>query len=114
MKRLIQLLVVVTPLILASAVQAQQPGGGRGGRGGALPEPPKNLQILPKDIPRNELIATMGAFTRGLGVQCSYCHIRPETDNGREDMERSFEKVLEIDPQNQNARRQLDQLKAQP
>jgi hypothetical protein len=85
MKRLVQLLVLFTPLILASPVQAQQqPAGGRGGRGGAPPEPPKNLQILPKDIARPELIATMGAFARGLGVQCSYCHIEPETD-GRED-----------------------------
>ena len=86
MKRLVQLLVLVTPLVMAGGVQAQQqPAGGRGGRGGAPPEPPKNLQILPKDIPRPELIATMGGFTRGLGVACSYCHIEPETD-GRDDM----------------------------
>ena len=83
MRRLVQLLVLVTPLILATSVQAQQPAGGRGR--GAPPDPPKNLQILPKDIPRPELIAIMGGFTRGLGVACSYCHIEPETD-GRDDM----------------------------
>ena len=82
MKRLVQLLVLVTPLILTTAAQAQQPAGGRGGRG-APPEPPKNLQILPKDIARPELIATMGGFARGLGVQCSYCHVRPRRTAGK-------------------------------
>ena len=84
MRRLVQLLVLVTPLILAASAQSQQPAGGRGGRG-APPEPPKNLQILPRDIPRPELIATMGGFARGLGVQCSYCHVQAEPD-GRDDM----------------------------
>lgn len=75
--------VVVASLAWAVTAEAQQPAG-RGGRGGA-PEPPKNLQILPKDIPRPELIAVMGSFARGLGVQCSYCHVQEPTD-GRDDM----------------------------
>ena len=35
----------------------------------------RNLQILPRDIPRPELIATMRSFTRGLGVKCNECHV---------------------------------------
>ena len=42
------------------------------------PEPPKNLQVLPKDIPRPQLTATMQAFAAGLGVQCTFCHVREE------------------------------------
>jgi hypothetical protein len=34
----------------------------------------KNLQVLPPDIPREELLATMRGFTRGLGVRCDHCH----------------------------------------
>ncbi|HWW61171.1 MAG TPA: c-type cytochrome [Thermoanaerobaculia bacterium] len=35
----------------------------------------KNLQVLPKDIPREQLLATMRGFTRGLGVKCNFCHV---------------------------------------
>ena len=39
------------------------------------PPAPKNLQILPKDTPAPQVVATMQQFTRALGVQCTYCHI---------------------------------------
>ena len=35
---------------------------------------PQNLQVLPKDIPRPQLLQTMQAFNQALGVQCSHCH----------------------------------------
>lgn len=35
----------------------------------------KNLQVLPPDIPRDQLIATMRSFTRSLGVKCNECHV---------------------------------------
>jgi hypothetical protein len=38
------------------------------------PAPFKNLQVLPKDIPRPELTAIMQGFNAALGVQCAYCH----------------------------------------
>ncbi|HEX6202725.1 MAG TPA: c-type cytochrome [Thermoanaerobaculia bacterium] len=43
----------------------------------AEPEPPpfQNLQVLPEDIPRQELIDTMKGFTRALGVRCNHCHV---------------------------------------
>lgn len=47
-------------------VQAPQP---------APPPPFQNLQVLPEDIPRQELIDTMKGFTRALGVRCNHCHV---------------------------------------
>jgi hypothetical protein len=40
----------------------------------------KNLQILPKDIPRDELIGIMRTFTRSLGVRCNACHVVTATE----------------------------------
>lgn len=40
----------------------------------------KNLQVLPRDIQRDELIATMRGFTRGLGVKCNHCHVVAATE----------------------------------
>ncbi len=40
------------------------------------PPPERNLQVLPRDMPRAELIQVMQSFTRALGVQCSYCHVQ--------------------------------------
>ncbi len=59
----------------AGAAPGQAPGGQReGGRGGAQPAP-VNLQVLPKDMPRAQVIPIMQQFTMGLGVMCTYCHI---------------------------------------
>ncbi len=33
--------------------------------------PPKNLQVLPKNISHDDLIKTMHGFTGGLGVKCT-------------------------------------------
>jgi tetratricopeptide (TPR) repeat protein len=44
-----------------------------------------NLQIFPKDAPREQVLASMQAFTQSLGVQCSYCHVF-EGRGGRNDM----------------------------
>jgi len=35
----------------------------------------KNLQVLPRDISRDQLLAVMRTFTRGLGVRCNHCHV---------------------------------------
>jgi hypothetical protein len=34
----------------------------------------KNLKVFPQNIPREQLIAAMRSFSRGLGVRCNYCH----------------------------------------
>jgi len=60
-------------LLLAAPVALLAQGGGQGGgRGGG--EPPKNLQVLPKDMPRNQVTAIMRTFAMGLGVRCEHCH----------------------------------------
>ena len=56
------LLVTATPVALWA----------QGGRGGG--EPPKNLQVLPKDMPRNQVTALMRTFAMALGVRCEHCH----------------------------------------
>ena len=40
----------------------------------AAQQPPQNLKVLPKDIPRPELTRIMRGFTQSLGVRCEYCH----------------------------------------
>src|ERR1043165_8858148 len=60
--------------VLTVTLGAQAPPGGQGRAGGAPPAPPANLQVLPKDIPRPQLLQTMQAFNQALGVQCSHCH----------------------------------------
>jgi hypothetical protein len=56
------LILVATPTVVVA----------QGGRGGG--EPPKNLQVLPKDMPRNQVTALMRTFTMALGVRCEHCH----------------------------------------
>ncbi|HUP47921.1 MAG TPA: c-type cytochrome [Thermoanaerobaculia bacterium] len=34
-----------------------------------------NLQVLPQNIPRDDLLRTMERFTQALGVECDYCHV---------------------------------------
>jgi hypothetical protein len=38
----------------------------------------KNVQVLPEDITPAALVDTMRAFTRALGVRCTYCHVGKE------------------------------------
>lgn len=59
--RLVLALGLVT---IAGSLQAQTPNQ----------EPPKNLQVLPKDMSREEVIGIMRNFTAALGVRCDACH----------------------------------------
>jgi hypothetical protein len=61
-------------LVLAGAVtvSAQAPQG-RGG--GAAQPPPQNLQVLPKDMTRPQVVQIMQAFNAALGVTCAHCHV---------------------------------------
>jgi hypothetical protein len=47
-------------------------------------EKPTNLKVLPATISHDELMDVMGSFTRGLGVECNYCHTRREGTTGFE------------------------------
>ena len=47
-----------------------------------------NLQVLPVNISRDELIATMRGFTRALGTRCDHCHAAgPPAADGREQLD---------------------------
>jgi tetratricopeptide (TPR) repeat protein len=37
--------------------------------------PMTNLQVWPKDTPREQVEQTMRAFNESLGVECNYCHV---------------------------------------
>ncbi|MGZ4816765.1 MAG: c-type cytochrome [Terriglobales bacterium] len=39
-----------------------------------IPDKFTNLQVLPKDIPKDDLVQTMRTFSRSLGVRCDFCH----------------------------------------
>ncbi len=65
------------PMMIAAQAPAQDgQRGERGGGGGqrAAPPPPTNLQVLPKDMTRPQVVQVMQQFTMGLGVMCNYCH----------------------------------------
>lgn len=73
---------------LASAQPPQPPPLAQGqpqGRGGPPPAP-KNLQVLPKDTPAQEVSARMQVIAQSLGVRCEYCHVDEPGPNGRRDM----------------------------
>src|SRR5438105_1339779 len=46
------------------------------------PAKPENLQVLPKDMPTDSVVAIMRGFTMALGVRCQFCHVeRPAATN---------------------------------
>lgn len=47
-----------------------------------IPERFENLQVLPRDIRRDTLVAIMRGFTASLGVRCTYCHLEREGGGG--------------------------------
>src|SRR5688500_16099779 len=40
----------------------------------------KNLQVLQKDLTRDQLMAIMRSFTQALGVRCNECHVVTATE----------------------------------
>jgi hypothetical protein len=65
---------VLVLLAFLACTTAQQPAPATTTNAPAQNRGFKNLQVLPKNIPREQLIATMRGFTRALGVRCDYCH----------------------------------------
>jgi len=70
------LLVLLGGALLPATLLAQ--GGGFQG------PPPKNLQVLPKDLSRGEVVAQMRLIAAGLGVRCEHCHVSTTGPDGRE------------------------------
>lgn len=70
---------VLLPLLLALAAAPAAAGA-------QVPEHFQNLKVLPKDIPRDTLLQIMRAFSQGLGVRCTYCHVAPAGSTSMEDV----------------------------
>jgi hypothetical protein len=54
---------VLAAILLPSLAQAQ------------IPDKFTNLQILPKDATKSQVVATMREFASSLGVRCNHCHV---------------------------------------
>lgn len=81
--------VVVTVLLAGAGLQAQQ---------APQPQqaPPKNLQVLPKAMSRQEVTQIMRGFTRGLGVRCQHCHVGEGNDLSKFDFASDAKPAKEI------------------
>lgn len=56
----------------------------------------KNIQVL-KGVPASEVLTVMKAFTEGLGVNCTYCHVSTEElDKDDKAMKATARKMLEM------------------
>lgn len=75
-------LVFVCALVVTAANTSAQ-GGGQGGGQGA---PPQNLQVLPKEMTRQEVTALMRTITAALGVQCTHCHVGTPQERFKDDL----------------------------
>ena len=65
-----------------------------------IPEKFENLQVLPRDIPRSQLIQVMRGFTSALGVRCTFCHV----NNGQESDLSTFDFKSDDKPAKRTAR----------
>lgn len=66
-----------------------------------IPEKFTNLQVLPKDITRQNLVPIMRGFALQLGVRCEHCHVGEGNDLSR------FDFASDARPAKATARRML-------
>lgn len=69
------LLAAAAATFVAASVQAMQ---ARPAAPPAAAWKAKNLQVLPPDMPREQLFGVMKRISGALGVRCSYCHVGKE------------------------------------
>ena len=67
-------------LALSAAV-----GAGVLAQGGGQGAPLQNLQVLPKDMPRQQVTQLMRSFTAALGVECTHCHVGTAQERHKDD-----------------------------
>jgi len=79
-------------LILGAAVLAT----GAGASSAQQEQEFKNLQVLPADIPRAELKATMEGFADQLDVKCTYCHMPDEYELDDKSHKRTARKMIQL------------------
>jgi tetratricopeptide (TPR) repeat protein len=46
-----------------------------------VPDTFKNLEVLPKNISRGELVSVMRSYASALGVRCAHCHVGADAPN---------------------------------
>lgn len=66
-----------------------------------IPEKFTNLQVLPKDITRQNLVPIMRSFAMNLGVRCEHCHLGEGNDLSK------FDFASDVRPAKAVARRML-------
>ena len=69
---------MIRAIVVAAAATLCVAGGARVGAQGQQPGGFKNLQVFPRDVPRDVVIAAMKNFTRALNVRCPFCHVGEE------------------------------------
>ena len=60
---------IVVPVVLTCCALSGSPVRAQ------IPDTYSNLQVLPKDIKKQELVGVMRAFSGALGVRCIHCHV---------------------------------------
>ncbi len=86
-------LILVSALAALSVIALSGQAPERKGGGG----PPKNLKVFPAGTDRAQVVQTMRAFTAGLGVQCTYCHVQGDfasDENPKKDVARMMMKMV--------------------
>jgi len=73
------LFAAVMAMGISAAVIAQ------GGQAQGQAAPLQNLQVLPKDMTRQQVTQLMRSFTAALGVECSHCHVGPMQERFKDD-----------------------------
>lgn len=71
-----------------------------------IPEKFTNLQVLPKDITRADLVSMMRGFTGSLGVRCEHCHLGEGNDLSK------FDFASDVRPAKAIARKMIVMLRA--
>ena len=80
--------VLASVLVMTGAVLQAQ---------GGQPQPaPTNLKVLPKDMPRQQVVQVMRQFTSGLGVRCQHCHVGEGNDLSKFDFASDAKVTKEI------------------
>ncbi len=70
-----------------------------------IPDEFTNLQVLPKEISKPELVGMMRGFAGALGVRCPYCHVGPENLQG-------MDFATDEKPMKQTARKMMKMVQA--
>jgi len=99
MNKLIPVLMMSTLFVMTAVAVTRA-------RQNPIPEKFTNLQVLPKDISRADLVTMMRGFTGPLGVRCEHCHVGEGNDLS------TFDFVSDARPAKATARKMILMLRA--